>query len=56
MLIDLEHVWTLPLISMTAAGREEFETASGFGEPAPWPEVGSRMMTRVLTGQDMCDD
>lgn len=53
MLTEPEHVWTFPLDSMTAAEREEFETTAG--ELALWPEVGSRMMTRVLTGQDMRD-
>ena len=55
MLIEPEHVWTLPLVSMTPAAREEFDTVGGAGDLAPWPEVGSRMMTRVLTGQDMRD-
>ena len=40
---------------MTAAEHEEFENGGTAGEPEPWPEVGSRMMTRVLTGQDMRD-
>ena len=40
---------------MTAAQREEFENIQGDGEIAGWPEVGSRMMTRVMTGQDLCD-
>ena len=55
MLTEPEHVWTFPLESMTAAEREEFESTGTAGELAPWPEVGSRMMTRVLTGQDMHD-
>ena len=55
MLTEPEHVWTLPLVVMTAAEREEFENAGTAGELAGWPEVGSRMMTRVLTGQDMRD-
>lgn len=55
MLTEPAHVWNLPLASMTAAQREEFENAGMVGELAPWPEVGSRMMTRVLTGQDMRD-
>ena len=53
MLNGPEHVWTLPLAAMTAAEREEFENAGTAGELAGWPEVGSRMMTRALTGQDM---
>ena len=53
MLAQPEHVWILPLESMTAVEREEFENGGMAGEPAPWPEVGSRMLTRVVTGQDM---
>ena len=55
MLTEPEHVWTLPLASMTAAEREEFKNAGMSGELAPWPGLGSRMMTRVFTGQDMRD-
>ena len=33
--------------------RESFENADA-GMLAGWPEVGSRMMTRVMTGQDLC--
>lgn len=51
MLTEPEHVWTFLLASMTPAEREEFEITAE--EPALWPEVGSRMMKRVLTGQDM---
>ena len=55
MLTQPERVWILPLESMTAEDHEEFENGGTAGEQAPWPEVGSRMMTRVLTGQDMRD-
>ena len=55
MLIEPEHVRTVPLVSMTATDRQEFETGGGAGKLAPWPEVGSRMMTRVLTGHDTRD-
>ncbi len=56
MLTEPEHVWTLPLVSMTVAEREEFDTVGRAGALAPWPaELGSRMMTRVVTGQDMSD-
>ena len=41
MLIEPEHVLTLPLASMTAAERKEFDTAGRAGELASWPEVGS---------------
>ena len=55
MLTEPDHVRAVPLESMTAAQREEFENIQGDGEIAGWPEVGSRMMTRVMTGQDLCD-
>ena len=55
MLTEPKDIWTLPLASMTAAEREEFENTGSAGKLAGWPELGSRMMTRVLTGQDMCD-
>ena len=55
MLSEPKHVSTLPLAAMTALEREEFENAGTAGELAGWPEVGSRMMTRALTGQDMRD-
>jgi len=51
MLTEPEYAWTFPLDSMTAAERDEFETTTG--ELELWPEVGSRMTTRLLTGQDM---
>ena len=39
-----------PLIGLTEAEREKFEMAdAGPG----WPEVGSRMLTRVVEGQDL---
>ena len=43
-------VSVLPLDALTNSEREAFEDA-GFGDL--WPEVGSRMMTRLLTGQDL---
>lgn len=43
-------IWFAPLTSLTPKEREDFETIDiGSG----WPEVGSRMMRRLLTGQDM---
>ena len=50
MLDDPVGVWSKPLLSMTASERGEFENISSDGG---WPEVGSRMMTRVMTGQDL---
>jgi hypothetical protein len=46
-------VWASPLESMLERERAEFEgpeEAMGF---AAWPEIGSRMMTRVATGLDL---
>lgn len=47
------HVFVYPLVGMTATERREFEGQSETFGLAPWPEVGSRMMTRLLTGEDM---
>ena len=53
MLESPVHSWVLPLESMTTTERREFEGQSNEGGFAPWPEVGSRMMTRLITGEDM---
>jgi uncharacterized protein YlaI len=53
MLDAPDHVWSCPLVAMTESERGEFENGSDAGGLAAWPEVGSRMMTRVITGQDM---
>ena len=53
MLTEPEHVWASPLAVMSEAEREAFENDYA-GTLAGWPEVGSRMMTRVVTGQDLC--
>jgi hypothetical protein len=50
MLTAPAHVWAAPLEALTPSEREDFETIESGGF---WPEVGSRMMTRVLTGQDL---
>ena len=55
LLSEPEHVWTRPLAAMTASEHAEFEKDGVAQELAGSPEVGSRMMTRVLTGQDMWD-
>lgn len=52
MLGDPSHVSVLPLLSLSPAERHQFESAQGL---EIWPEVGSRMMTRLLTGQDLDD-
>lgn len=52
MLDHPRHVWAWPLKSFTTDQRADFENVDlGAG----WPEVGSRMMTRVVTGQDLAD-
>ena len=50
ILEEPERVWALPLAQMTEAQRLDFKT----GRPgvATWPEVGSRMMQRLVTGVD----
>lgn len=53
MLEKPAHVWALPLEGFSESERASFEGLDDEGELAAWPEVGSRMMTRVLTGQDM---
>lgn len=50
MLAEPDLVWAAPLEALTATQRADFENVDiGQG----WPEVGSRMMTRVMTGQDL---
>jgi hypothetical protein len=43
-------VWSKPLEHFDASERTEFELSE---LPDFWPEVGSRLMTRLLSGQDM---
>lgn len=47
------HIWVLPLESMSKTEREDFDGLGEEGSLTPWPEVGSRMMTRLATGEDM---
>lgn len=56
MLHSPVHVRVVPLESMTATERQNFEGLGDKGSLSPWPEVGSRMMTRLLTGEDMTKD
>lgn len=50
LLSEPEHVWAAPLETLSPEQRAEFENIDmGSG----WPEVGSRMLTRVMTGQDL---
>jgi hypothetical protein len=53
MLTEPERVSTAPLDAMSKAERESFENSEDDGMLAGWPEVGSRMMTRVMTGKDL---
>jgi hypothetical protein len=46
------HIWSAPLEILQPEERQAFETID-FG--GIYPEVGSRMMTRVFTGQDLLD-
>ncbi|MEL6360448.1 MAG: hypothetical protein AAFR21_05140 [Pseudomonadota bacterium] len=47
-----DHVAFVPLHLLNPQERNMFES-SGDGEIGVWPEVGSRMMERILTGDDM---
>nr|WP_295784125.1 hypothetical protein [Rhodoferax sp.] len=51
MLTEPVHVWATPLVSLSDQQRVDFENVTASG----WPEVGSRMMTRLLSGVDMDD-
>jgi hypothetical protein len=50
MLDDPSLVWLAPIGTLAAPIRGEFETIP---EPVVWPEVGSRMLTRLVTGQNL---
>lgn len=51
---DPESVRFTPFTAMNESEQEQFEIgASSTGGLALWPEVGSRAMTRLLTGDDM---
>lgn len=55
MLTEPDRTWAAPLESLPVAARDAFENIQGDQTPAGWPEVGSRMMTRVMTGQNLRD-
>ena len=55
MLTEPDQVQAAPLESLSVAQRDAFENIQGDETIAGWPEVGSRMMSRVMTGQDLCD-
>lgn len=48
-----DYFWAGPLASLKDSEREEFEGWTEIGRLMPWPEVGSRMFTRVIEGQDL---
>jgi hypothetical protein len=50
MLGEPRHVWAVPFETLTKEDRTAFETIDAGGI---YPEVGSRMLTRVVTGQDL---
>jgi hypothetical protein len=52
MLEPPTHVWFAPLPVLSSEDRSQFEHVP---RGSLWPEVGSRMMTRVLTGQDLLE-
>ena len=53
MMSEPDSVWTCPVGLLTPEQRSEFESENEIGGLSVWPEVGSKMMTRLLTGQDM---
>lgn len=52
MLHTPEHIGSVPLECLT---REQIMDFENVDNGSAWPEVGSRMMTRVMTGQDLED-
>lgn len=53
ILSEPEQVSVYPLVAFSDESRREFERVQdGFGF---WPEVGSRQMTRLLTGKGFCN-
>lgn len=51
MLDEPERVWAMPLAYLSEEQRGVFDNASTYG----WPEVGSRMMSRLVSGADLDD-
>ena len=49
------EVWAIPLESMSFEQRSDFEGAGEGPGLAVWPEVGSRMMSRLVAGADLLD-
>jgi hypothetical protein len=44
------HIWSRPLCQPTPSELNEFESPAACSS---WPEVGSRLMTRLMSGEDM---
>lgn len=53
MMSEPDSVWAYPISLLTPDQRAEFEGENEVGGFAVWPEVGSKMMTRLMTGQDL---
>ncbi|MBO9454639.1 hypothetical protein J7376_12115 [Paracoccus sp. R12_1] len=53
MMNDPDIVWTYPIGLLTPEQRAEFEGENEVGGLSVFPEVGSKMMTRIMTGQDL---
>ena len=49
MLNEPDYVWAAPLVSFSDGQRAAFESVA----VPSWPEVGSRMMTRLASGIDL---
>ncbi|RWA58385.1 hypothetical protein [Mesorhizobium sp.] len=50
MMVAPTDVWVQPFENMTETERMEFEHPDDVGDLSVWPEVGSRMMTRIASG------
>jgi hypothetical protein len=46
-------IWSQPIEQMTNARTKQFDASQPHSTISGWPEVGSRMMTRLLSGEDM---
>lgn len=51
MVNETSMIWSRPLLSLSTSERESFEDREGGF--AVWPEVGSRMMQRLCSGNDL---
>lgn len=53
MLESPSTVEVFPIHQLSADNRARFESSEAVGDLSAWPEVGSRMMDRVMTGREM---